>query len=420
MKIASVKAREILDSRGNPTVEVDITLEDGSNGRAAVPSGASTGIHEALELRDKDEERYGGEGVLKAVGNVNGEIAAEIVGQEFGDIKALDDKLIALDGTPNKSRLGANAILGVSIAFTQAMAESQHLPTFKYIASIYGAEPKMPRPMFNVMNGGRHANWATDIQEFMVIPLNQEKFSESLRIGTEIFHALEEVLKEKGYDTDVGNEGGYAPEVKSNTEALDLIVAAIAKAGYRPGEEVALGMDIAASEFFLENAPTDADDQYELKKEARKLNTAEWVNQISEWIHKYPLISIEDPFSQDEWVSWEEFLKDEGNSLKQVVGDDLLVTNVERIKKAIEMKACNALLVKLNQIGTVSETLAAMKLAESAGWFNIVSHRSGETEDTFIAHLATGTGAGQIKSGAPSRGERTAKYNELLRIEELL
>jgi len=420
MKIASLKAREILDSRGNPTVEVDVTLADGSTGRAAVPSGASTGIHEALELRDEDKSRYGGEGVLKAVGNVNTEIAAEIVSKEFNDVQALDEKLISLDGTPNKSRLGANAILGVSIAFTQAMAAAQHLPTFKYISSLYGAEPKLPRPMFNVMNGGRHANWATDIQEFMVIPLGQEKFSESLRIGVEIFHALEGILKQKNYSTNVGNEGGFAPDVKSNGEALDLIMLAIAAAGYKPGENVAMGMDIAASEFFIANAEGEADDQYELKTESRKLSRDMWVAQIDEWIHKYPLISIEDPLSQDAWISWEDFLLSENNNLKQVVGDDLLVTNVERIKKAIDMKACNALLVKLNQIGTVSETFAAMKLAESAGWANIVSHRSGETEDTFIAHLVVGTGAGQIKSGAPDRGERTAKYNELLRIEEQL
>lgn len=420
MQISKISALEILDSRGNPTVEASVTLADGTGGRAAVPSGASTGIHEALELRDEDAKRFHGEGVQKAINNIEQVIAPSLIAAGDLDLAGLDQKLLELDGTNNKSHLGANAILAVSLAFAWAAAASHDVPLYKYISQVYGATPKLPRPMFNIMNGGRHANWATDIQEFMVIPLYSASFADSLRMGSEIFHALEEILKNKGLSTNVGNEGGFSPALKSNDEALDLIMQAIESAGYKPGDEVGLGMDIAASEFIKENQPGEEDDQYKLKTENRILNTEEWLAQIVEWMHKYPLVSIEDPFAQDSWQSWHEFIQSPDNKLEQVVGDDLLVTNVERIKTAIDKQACNALLVKVNQIGSLTETFAAMKLAESAGWKNIVSHRSGETEDVTIAHLAVGTGCGQIKSGAPSRGERTAKYNELLRIEQQL
>lgn len=420
MQITKITALEILDSRGNPTVEASVTLADGTGGRAAVPSGASTGIHEALELRDDDAKRFHGEGVQKAIHNIQEVIAPALISQGELDLAALDKKLLELDGTKNKSNLGANAILAVSLAFAWAAAASHDEPLFKYISQVYGAAPKLPRPMFNIMNGGRHANWATDIQEFMVIPLDSPSFADSLRMGSEIFHALEDILKSKGLSTNVGNEGGFSPALKSNNEALDLIMQAIESAGYTPGTDVGLGMDIAASEFVQENQPGEADDEYLLKTEDRKLKSEDWKSQILEWISKYPLVSIEDPFAQDSWQSWHDFIQSPDNKLEQVVGDDLLVTNAERIQMAIDKQACNALLVKVNQIGSLSETFAAMKLSESAGWKNIVSHRSGETEDVTISHLAVGTGCGQIKSGAPSRGERTAKYNELLRIEQQL
>ncbi len=419
MKITNIISREILDSRGNPTVETDIEINDEHWGRAAVPSGASTGKHEALELRDGDMNRYRGKGVLKAVANVNKIIGPEVMEKKITTIEDLDKLMIDLDGTENKSNLGANAILSVSMAFIQAAAQAQDLYAYEYIAEIFQSKPVLPRPMFNIMNGGAHANWSTDIQEFMVIPLEQESFSRALQTGSEVFHALQGILKEKGLSTSVGNEGGFAPKLSNNKEALDLIMSAIEKAGYKPGKDVGLGLDIAASEFFKPNKPGEDDDEYILKTEDRVLGVADWMVEVESWIKEYPLVSIEDPLDEDAWRSWTEFVKDESNNLEQIVGDDFLVTNVERIQKAIETEACNALLVKLNQIGTVSETLAAIKLAHDAGWKTVVSHRSGETEDTFISHLVVGTGSGQLKSGAPSRSERTAKFNELLRIEEV-
>ena len=419
MKITDIHAREILDSRGNPTVEVDMKI-DTFLGRAAVPSGASTGVHEALELRDGDEDRYHGKGVLKAVANVNEKIAAELVGKEFETVEEVDKMMIEMDGTENKSSLGANAILAVSMAFVQAHAAAQGKQAFEYISEMYGADPVLPRPMFNIMNGGAHANWSTDIQEFMVLPLVGDTFADQLEMGSEIFHSLEKILKDKGLSVNVGNEGGFAPALSSNPEALDLIMSAIEASGFTPGEDVGLGLDIAASEFHVENEEGEEDDQYHLKTEDRILSVAEWMDEVGMWIEKYPFVSIEDPLNEDSWNGWAEFLNRYGDKLEQVVGDDFLVTNVKRIEKAIEQNSCNALLVKLNQIGSVSETVAAMKLSESAGWKNVVSHRSGETEDTFISHLVVGTGAGQLKSGAPSRSERTAKFNELLRIEEYL
>jgi enolase len=329
--------------------------------------------------------------------------------------------LIELDGTLNKSSLGANAILGVSLAFAWAAAASARKPLYAYINDIFtNVELKLPRPMFNVMNGGQHANWATDIQEYMVIPVAFDSYRERLRVGVEIFHSLGKLLKDKGMSTNVGNEGGYAPGLSSNEEAFELLLIAIEKAGYAPGDQVAIGLDIAASEFVEENGTGEEDDTYNLKTEQRKLPVGEWLELVGEWIHKYPIISIEDPLAEDSWQAWHGFLQNQQHSLEQVVGDDLLVTNVDRIKKAIELKSCNALLVKLNQIGTLSETLDAMRLSLDAGWKNVISHRSGETEDVTIAHLAVGTACGQIKTGAPSRGERTAKFNELLRIEREL
>lgn len=413
-KIIDVYAREILDSRANPTIEVDLELEDGSFGRAAVPSGASTGIYEALELRDGDKARYHGKGVLKAVENVNKTIFQAIVDKEFGSQEELDKVLIALDGTENKSNLGANAILGVSMAFAIATAQSEDLAVYEYIGKLYGKEMSMPRPMFNIMNGGQHANWSTDVQEFMVLPLGEKSWAEKLRIGSEIYISLGKILKEKNYSTNVGNEGGFAPNLSSNKEALDLVMQAIENAGYKPGEDVALGIDVAASEFY-------EDGKYVLKTEGKTLSPDEWRAMLMEWVNNYPLTSIEDPFGQDDWETWAKFMQDiKGTKVDQLIGDDILVTNVSRIERAIKEETCNALLVKLNQIGSVTETIAAMKMAENAGWKTVVSHRSGETEDVFISHLVVGTGSGQIKSGAPSRGERTCKFNELIRIEENL
>lgn len=423
MKITSLNALEVLDSRGNPTVEVDIVVDEKIEARGITPSGASTGEHEALELRDSDPKRYKGQGVLKAVDNLEKKIKPEVLNKDFSSVKELDEFLIKLDGTENKSNLGANAILPLSMAFTNALAKESNLDTYQYIAKLFGSSPKVPRPMFNILNGGAHANWVLDIQEFMVIPIVDLPFSERLRIGSEVFHSLEDILKSKGFSTNVGNEGGFAPSLKSNQEALDFIVAAIEKAGYVPGSDVSIGIDFAASEFFIANKPGESDDEYNLRVDKKVLDTEEWIQKIKSLLKKYPIISIEDPFAEDSWTSWSEFLEEVnsfGTKLEQVVGDDLLVTNTERIKKAIDKKSCNALLVKVNQIGTVTETLAAMKMSLDAGWKNIVSHRSGETEDTFIAHLATGTACGQIKSGAPSRTDRVAKYNELLRIEDEL
>lgn len=416
-KIANIVAREIIDSRATPTIEVDITLADGSFGRAAVPSGASTGTHEALELRDTESKRYLGKGVLKAVDNVVNVIKPALADKEIGSQQELDQMLLDLDGTSNKAKLGANAILGVSLAFAQAEAASKKIPLFKHLNSLGNYQMKMPRPMFNIMNGGKHANWSTDIQEFMVLPLSTTSWSESLRMGCEIFLTLEKLLKSKGLSINVGNEGGFAPQLPSNKDALDLIMTAIEQAGYKPGTDVALGLDVASSEFAKE---VDGKYTYTLKTENRELSAEEWMNTLVSWTEQYPLISIEDPFAEDDWQSWAAFTAATKDKIEQVVGDDLLVTNVKRIERAVAEKSCSALLVKLNQIGTLTETLAAMKMASDAGWNNVVSHRSGETEDTFISHLVVATGAGQLKTGAPSRGERTAKYNELLRIAEQL
>ncbi len=414
MKITKVHAREIIDSRANPTIEVDLYLEDGSMGRAAIPSGASTGTHEALELRDEDKSRYLGKGVLKAVANVNEVINSAIVNKEFNSQEELDKFLLELDGTKNKSKLGANAILGVSLAFLRAVSVSKKESTFKTVNEIYGnSQAKLPRPMFNIMNGGKHANWSTDIQEFMII-IENKPYHEMLRASCEVFLCLEKILKEEGLSTNIGNEGGFAPGFKNNEDAIDHIARAVEKAGYKLGKDIFLGLDVASSEFY--NPETK---KYTLKTENKELTADEWINILENWINKYPLISIEDPFAEDDWASWTKFTAKFGDKI-QIVGDDLLVTNVERVKRAIEEKACNALLVKVNQIGSLTETFSAMKMAEKAGWKNVVSHRSGETEDVIISHIVVGTGAGQIKTGAPSRGERTAKYNELLRIEEEL
>jgi enolase len=413
-KISKIFARQIIDSRANPTVEVDVWLDTGELGRAGVPSGASTGIHEALELRDGDKSDFLGKSVHKAVANVNDVIAPALMGMEIDKQTELDNKMLELDGTENKSKLGANAILGVSLAYAKASAEAKKIPLFKQVAEIYGSKKlSLPRPMFNIMNGGRHANWSTDIQEFMVIIQNKE-YPEMLRACCEIFLHMGKLLEEKGMSVNIGNEGGYAPGFKNNEEAFNVISEAVEKSGYKLGEEVFFGMDVASSEFY------DADKgTYTLKTENRELGKEDWSATLDSWIGKYPFLSIEDPYSQDDWEMWTRFTEKYGSKY-QIVGDDLLVTNVKRIEKGISEKACNSLLVKVNQIGSLTETFNAMKMSEQAGWTNVVSHRSGETEDVTISHIVVGTGAGQIKTGAPSRGERTAKYNELLRIGELL
>ncbi len=413
MKITKVHARQIIDSRATPTLEVDLYLEDGSMGRAAVPSGASTGAHEALELRDGDKSNYLGKSVLKAVANV-AKINELISGKGFETQEALDSFLLMEDGTENKSNFGANAILGISLAFAHAMANSRKVPLFRYINEIYGgSEMKLPTPMFNIMNGGKHANWATDIQEFMIMIPNKD-YAEQLRASCEIFMCLGKILEARGLNTNIGNEGGYAPGFANNEEAFEVISEAIAKAGYKLGEDVFFALDVASTEFF--NAENGT---YTLKTEDRTLSADEWMDVLEGWTKKYPFLSIEDPFAEDDWANWTKFTSKVGKDL-QVVGDDLLVTNSQRVEKAIEEKACNALLVKVNQIGTLTETINAMKMGQKNGWNNVLSHRSGETEDVTISHIAVGTGCGQIKTGAPSRGERTAKYNELLRISEVL
>ncbi len=412
-QITDILARQILDSRGNPTVEVDVLLDDNSFGRAAVPSGASTGAHEALELRDGDKSKYLGKSVEKAVENARTTILEAVKGKDFEEQSELDSFLNELDGTENKGNLGANAILGVSLAFAWANANSREQSLFEYIGDVYETEDySLPRPMFNIMNGGKHANWSTDIQEFMVIS-HAEMFSEQIQMGVEIFQHLGKLLEAKGLSTNIGNEGGYAPGFSSNQEAFEIISQAVEKAGYRLGEDVSFALDVAASEFY------DAErNLYVLKTEDRELTTAEWSSYLDELMGKYPLISIEDPFGEDHWEAWQEFHAT--HKELQLVGDDLLVTNKDRVSKAIDTESCNALLVKVNQIGTLTETLEAMCTAQKAGWNNVVSHRSGETEDVTISHLAVGTACGQIKTGAPSRGERTAKYNELIRIAEEL
>ncbi|MCS7285578.1 MAG: phosphopyruvate hydratase [Anaerolineae bacterium] len=409
-RIERVKAREILDSRGNPTVEVEIFLEDGSWGRAAVPSGASTGAYEALELRDDDKTRYGGKGVLKAIENVEKIIAPKLKGMCALDQKGIDQCLLELDGTPSKSKLGANAILGVSLAVAWAAANHLGIPLYRYIGGLNAS--LLPVPFMNILNGGKHASDSTDLQEFMIVPVGAPCFAEALRWGTEIYHSLKKVLASKGYNTNVGDEGGFAPSLKANEEAVELILEAIQKAGYKPGEEVFLALDSAASEFY-ENG------RYVLKKEGRTLSSEEMVEFYASWVEKYPILSIEDGLSEDDWDGWK-LLASQLGSKVQLVGDDLFVTNVERLKKGIELGLANALIIKPNQIGTLTEALEAVNLAREAGWGAIISHRSGETEDVTIAHLAVATGVGQIKTGAPCRSERVAKYNELLRIEEEL
>lgn len=414
VQISKIKARQIIDSRANPTLEVDVWLDDGSFGRAAVPSGASTGKYEALELRDGDKSEYLGKNVRKAVENVNKTIADELEGQDCVSQRDLDQRLFDLDGTDNKSKLGANAILGVSLAYAWAISESRGLKMFQHISDLYEVEEgSLPRPMFNIMNGGRHANWATDVQEFMVV-ISDRPYAEQLRAACEIFLNLEKILKEKGMSTNVGNEGGFAPGFSSNEEAFGVISEAINNAGYKLGEDISFALDVAASEFYDKEKNV-----YNLNTEGRELSPEEWSETLKAWVEKYPFVSIEDPFDEDDWDSWVAFTAAVGDKI-QIVGDDLLVTNVSRIKEAIEKKACNALLVKLNQIGSLTETLDAMQMSKDAGWKSVVSHRSGETEDITISHLAAGTACGQIKTGAPSRGERTAKFNELLRIGEEL
>ncbi len=410
--IEIITGQEILNSRGNPTVEVEVVLADGSWGRAAVPSGASTGVHEALELRDGDKKRYNGKGVQKAVANVNGPIAEDLVGWDAAEQKAIDAELIALDGTPNKSKLGANAILGVSLALAKAAANSLGLPLYRYIGGVYAHV--LPVPMLNILNGGTHTNWqSTDAQEFMVMPFGAPSFAEGLRWGSEIYQALKSVLKAKGYATLVGDEGGYAPALKANNEAVEVILEAIGKAGFKAGrgQDVAIALDPAASELYDEESKT-----YNLRKEGKKLTGPQMVEFWTKWVKDYPIVSIEDGLAQDDWESWILMTKKLGDEI-QIVGDDLLVTNPERVRRGIREKTCNALLVKLNQIGSLTETIEAVETCHRAGWRAVTSHRSGETEDSTIADLAVALNMGQIKTGAPARSDRVAKYNQLLRIE---
>ncbi len=410
--IKQLHAREILDSRGNPTVEVDLTLTDGSFGRASVPSGASTGSHEAVELRDGDQARYRGKGVLQAVKNVNEELASALIGQDF-DQQSLDQTMIKLDGTANKSRLGANTLLGISLAFAHASARSAKQPLYRYFAQIAGnTELRLPVPMMNVLNGGCHTDNSTDLQEFMIMPIGAPSFREALRYGSETFQALKKILKAKGLNTSVGDEGGYAPSLPSNAEAIKVILEAITNAGYKPGEDIAIAIDAAASEFYANN-------KYQLKTEGRALTSEEMVTFYTDWVNKYPIVSIEDGLAEDDWAGYELLTKTLG-AKTQLVGDDLFVTNVERLRQGIDRKVCNSILIKLNQIGTVTETIEVVKLAKSAGYTVVVSHRSGETEDSTIADLVVGLGTGQIKTGSLCRSERICKYNQLLRIEEEL
>lgn len=411
--IEDISAREILDSRGNPTIEVEVVLQDGSSGLAAVPSGASTGVHEALELRDGDGGRYGGKGVLKAVENVNEEIANLLIGWDATDQMAIDLAMIELDGSPNKSRLGANAILGTSLAVAKAAAAVLGLPLYRYIGGVYAHV--LPAPMLNILNGGAHTGWqSTDAQEFMVMPLGANTFAEGLRWGSEIYQELKKVLKKRGYTALVGDEGGYAPSLKANAEAVEVILEAIEGAGYKVGEQVSIALDPAASEFYEKESG-----KYHLRKEGVKFSTDEMVGFWKSWVDQYPIVSIEDGLAEDDWEGWQMMVAELGERI-QIVGDDLLVTNPERVRRAIDDKAANALLVKLNQIGTLTETIEAVEICHRAGWTAVTSHRSGETEDATIADLAVGLNMGQIKTGAPARSDRVAKYNQLLRIEEEL
>jgi len=408
--ITSVRAREILDSRGNPTLEAEVTLASGYVGLAAVPSGASTGVHEAVELRDKDPKRYKGKGVLQAVENVNDVIAPQIIGMDALDQVAIDQLMIELDGTDNKGHLGANAILGVSLSVAKAAAEAVGLPLYRYIGGVNARV--LPVPMMNILNGGKHAANSTDLQEFMVMPAGAPNFRECLRWGAEIYHSLHDVLKKRDLNTNVGDEGGFAPSLSSNAMAIEVILEAIEKAGYKPGVDVWLALDPAASEIY-------EDGKYHLKRENRVLSSEEMVAFYTDWVNKYPIISLEDGMAEDDWEGWQKLVAAVGDKV-QVVGDDLLVTNVERVARAIELKAATALLCKVNQIGSLTESIEAVEMAHRAGWASVVSHRSGETEDATIADIVVALNTGQIKTGAPARTDRVAKYNRLLRIEEEL
>jgi enolase len=410
--ISRVSAREVLDSRARPTVEVDVGLVDGSFGRASVPSGASTGTSEALELRDGDKVRYNGQGVRKAIENVNLRLGPTVVGLDAQDQETVDRRLIEIDGTPEKREMGGNAILGISLATAHAAAAGAGKPLWAYLSK--GRAVTLPVPMFNIVNGGRHAEDSTDFQEFMVVPAGFFSFSESLRAGVEIYHALKAILSDRGLGTTVGDEGGFAPSLSSNSEAVEIVVDAIGKAGYVPGKQCFIALDVAASEFFGQDSG-----RYSLTTEAAVLGPGELVARYEDWVGKYPIISIEDGMSEEDWDNWDLMTSRIGGKV-QLVGDDLYTTNTTRIEKGVGRSSSNAVLIKPNQIGTITETLEAMELATGAGWQNVISHRSGETEDTSIADLAVGTAAGQIKSGAPARGERTAKYNQLLRIEQEL
>ena len=408
--IEDVYAREVLDSRGNPTVEVTVTLLGGARGVAIVPSGASTGAHEAVELRDNDPQRYGGKGVLTAVANVNEALQDALTGLDALDQIGLDEQMIALDGTDNKSRLGANAILGVSLAVARAAAEAVDLPLYRYVGGV--AARTLPVPMMNVLNGGKHAENSTDLQEFMILPLGAPSFAEATRWCAEVYHALKKVLHDKGLNTNVGDEGGFAPSLGSNREALDMLVAGIEKAGYKPGEQIFLGIDSAATELFK-------DGKYALEREGRTLTAGEMVSLYEQWLDAYPIVSIEDGLAEDDWSGWAELTKRLGGRV-QLVGDDIFVTNTTRLQRGIQEGVSNSILVKLNQIGSLTETLASVEMAKRAGFTAVISHRSGETEDTTIADVAVATNAGQIKTGAPARSERVAKYNRLMAIEEEL
>jgi enolase len=408
--IESIFAREVLDSRGNPTIEVDVALANGGFGRAIVPSGASTGAYEAWERRDTEDKRYGGKGVLQAIEAVNGEIEDALLGMDATDQVIVDKMMIELDGTENKERLGANAILGVSMAVARAAADGLRLPLYQYLGG--PSARTLPVPMMNIMNGGKHAAGATDLQEFMIMPVGAESFREGLRWGVEIYHSLKKVIASKGFGTTVGDEGGFAPQVSANSEAFELILEAIDKAGYKAGEQIVLAMDPAATEFF-------EDGKYHLKTEGRSLTGPEMVDLYSQWVDQYPIVSIEDGLAEDDWESWTLMMERLGDRV-QIVGDDLLVTNVNRIEKAFTRRAANSLLVKVNQIGTLTEAMEAVHLIQRHNWTAVVSHRSGETEDNTIADLAVALNAGQIKTGAPARTDRVAKYNQLLRIEEEL
>ena len=410
-RIERIHGREILDSRGNPTVEVEVALEGGAFGRAAVPSGASTGVHEAMELRDGDQARYSGKGVRKAVGHVNNEIAAALAGMDALDQGAVDRAMLELDGTPHKEKLGANAILGVSLAVARAAADACDLPLFRYLGGATAC--RMPVPMFNILNGGVHANWqGTDLQEFMIAPVGASDFAEALRWGSEVYHTLKKVLTDGGYSTGVGDEGGFAPALKRNAEAIELILKAIEGAGFRPGEDVVIALDPASSGFY-ENG------QYHLRTEGRKVDASEMVAMYAGWVAKYPIAVLEDGLAEDDWEGWKLLNRELGGKI-ELVGDDIFVTNVGRIARGIEENVANAVLIKLNQIGTLTETVAAVQLAYGAYWGAMVSHRSGETMDSFIADLTVALGTGHLKTGAPCRGERVEKYNQLMRIEEYL